>query len=653
MKKLFTYLVGIVALAGAFTACNVKEAEEAAALGLNIKVFSPTKVVAGSQMTISGNGFSTATEVVFPEAVSVTTFKVVSDGMIRVTVPSGIAAEGGNIIVRSADDEAVSRLPMTVGNPTITGYSKQPGESIQGGELLTIYGKDLEFITSVELLDADGNPVTIPDSQFYRKGTSTVIIIVPKQVYEGTFTGKVNTVDGKTFNMPELAYEPAAEGGHWEKVKKPFWTNEDPEGNGAVSWSGTYRFALEGHDGNDECIAEFPQAIWDRIKTETFYIRYTAADPTQYQVRVTNGWWDTQWLGKDNDVAPWANTELITDNEDGTFTIEVTLGNDPLVETLDEKHLLLTGSGFTPLSLSFEEEEWVEGGGEGHMELVKTILWKNEDPEGNGAVSWSGTYRFALEGNDGNNECIAEFPADVWNTIKTETFYIRYTAADPTQYQVRVTNGWWDVQWLGKDNDVAPWANTELITDNEDGTFSIEVTLGDDPLVETLDEKHLLITGSGFTPLEIYTVKEEWVGGGGGGPKEVDFWVNDGGPAVSWSGDYRFALEGHDGNNECIAEFPEDVWNKIKTGTFYLKYTAADPTQYQVRVTNGWWDVQWLGKDNDVAPWANAELITDNEDGTFTIVITLGDDPLVETLDEKHLLLTGSGYTPVKLFFLE
>ena len=129
--------------------------------------------------------------------------------------------------------------------------------------------------------------------------------------------------------------------------------------------------------------------------------------------------------------------------------------------------------------------------------------------------------------------------------------------------------------------------------------------------------------------------------------------MNDGGPAVSWSGDYRFALEGHDGNNECIAEFPEDVWNKIKTGTFYLKYTAADPTQYQVRVTNGWWDVQWLGKDNDVAPWANAELITDNEDGTFTIVITLGDDPLVETLDEKHLLLTGSGYTPVKLFFLE
>ena len=220
---------------------------------------------------------------------------------------------------------------------------------------------------------------------------------------------------------------------------------------------------------------------------------------------------------------------------------------------------------------------------------------------------------------------------------------------------MRVTNGWWDTQWLGANNDVAPWANQELITDNEDGTFSIVVTLGDDPLVETLDEKHLLITGSGFTPLELYFEEEVWVGPQAG-PVEVDFWVNndpEGNGAVSWSGVYRFALDGNDGNNECIATFPEDVWNKIKTGTFYINYTAADPTSYQVRVTNGWWDTQWLGANNDVAPWAYQELITDNEDGTFTIEVTLGDDPLVETLDQKHLLITGSGFTPMKLFFLE
>ena len=66
----------------------------------------------------------------------------------------------------------------------------------------------------------------------------------------------------------------------------------------------------------------------------------------------------------------------------------------------------------------------------------------NNDPEGNGAVAWNGTYRFGLEGNYGNNECIATFPADIWNRVKTETLSMQYRPADPTQYQVRVTNGW-------------------------------------------------------------------------------------------------------------------------------------------------------------------------------------------------------------------
>ena len=53
-----------------------------------------------------------------------------------------------------------------------------------------------------------------------------------------------------------------------------------------------------------------------------------------------------------------------------------------------------------------------------------------------------------------------------------------------------------------------------------------------------------------------------------------------------------------------------------------------------------------------LAPWNLAEMIIDNGDGTYTIEINFGDDPIVETLDEKHLLFTGSGFTPIKLFQL-
>ena len=645
MKHIINYLgalLAVVLIGATFTACSDEDAQSAN-VGLGIKTFFPTKVVTNQPMTINGSGFNGVTEIEFPGGKKVTDFEIVGNDMIRVNAPSGIAADGGKIIVRTADDEAESHMSLTLGHTYVTGYSKQPGEKATGGELIDVFGSDLEFINGVELLDADGVPQIIDHKEFYRKGTYKLTIRLPKKnIYKGTFVGILHTYDGQSIMMPELAYEPGADEGHWETVKTTIWKNEDPDGNGVVNWSGTYRFGLDGHDGNNECITTFPEDVWNTLKTGTFYILYSAPDPTQYQIRVTNGWWDTQWMGKDNDIAPWNMAERIIDNGDGTFYIEVNFGDDPLVGTLDEKHLLLTGSGYTPLEIYTEEDIWIDGPG-GDQE-VKTVIWTGD---GTTAVNWNGVYRFGLDGHDGNNECIATFPEDIWNRLKTETFYVKYTVADPTQYQIRVTNGWWDTQWMGKDNDIAPWNMAERIIDNGDGTFYIEVNLGDDPLVGTLDEKHLLLTGSGYTPLEIYFI--DIIHGGGGGSENV-FWENSGAGAVSWNGTYRFGLDGHDGNNECITTFPQDIWDKIKTGTFYLLF-KPEADSYQVRVTNGWWDTQWMGKDNDIAPWNMADRIIDNGDGTYYIEINFGDDPLVGTLDEKHLLFTGDGYTPLKLYF--
>ena len=627
MKKIFKYF-GIflsVAMLGVFTSCNIEEITESADLGLGIKVFFPTKVVAGQPMTINGSGFSDVREIVFPNGVTVSNFEIVSDDMIRVTAPAGIAASGGNLIVRTADEEAESRLPLTLGSTAISGYSKQEGESIKGGEQLTIYGKDLEFISSVELLDPDGNPLILQDEDFYRKGTSMVIITLPGKVFEGSFAGKVYTFDGREFLMPELAYEPASDGGHWETVKTTIWKNE---GGPAVSWSGTYRFALEGHDGNNECIAEIPQDIWNKMMTETFYIDIQATDP---QVRVTTGWWDPNWMA--GDIQP--GNELLTDNGDGTWTVEINLTDNPdVVAALVDRHLLVTGDRYTPVEIYFKEDIWVDGGG--HMEIVKTDIWKNE---GSPAVSWSGTYRFALEGHDFNNECIAEIPQDIWDKMMTETFYIDIQATDP---QVRVTTGWWDPSW--KVGDIQP--GNELLTDNGDGTWTVAINLTDDPdFVAALIDRHLLFTGDRYTPIEIYVMEEIWVDGGDDQPKEDVFWENGGSGAVSWNGTYRFALEGHDYNNECIGEFPQDIWDKIKTKTFYLVVESSDP---QVRVTTGWWDPSW--KVGDIQP--GNELITDNGDGTWTVEINISDDAdFLAALDERHLLFTGDRYIPLKLYF--
>ena len=638
MKHIINFLsalLTVVLIGTTFTACSEDDDNGSANIGLGIKAFFPTKVVTNQPITINGSGFNGVTEIEFPGGTKVTNFEIVSNDMIRVNAPAGIPADGGKFIVRTANDEVESRLPLTLGHTVVSGYSKQEGETASGGELITVYGTDLEFINSVELLDADSVTQIIDHKDFYRKGTSTLIFRVPlKNIYSGTFVGTLHTFDGRNFSLPELTYEPAADEGHMEIVKTIYWKNEDPEGNGAVNWSGQYRFGLDGTDGNNECITTFPEDIWNKLKTESFYMKYVPADPSSYQIRVTTGWWSTQWMGADNDIAPWNMAERIIDNGDGTFSIEVFFDNDPIVNVIDVEHILFTGSGYTPLEIYTEEEIWIDGPGQ---QEVKTYVWQNDGSAD--AISWSGQCRFALVGHDGNSECIAEIPEDLWQRLKTDTFYLTIEATDP---QVRVTTGWWDPSW--KVGDIQP--GNELLTDNGDGTFTVTVNLSDDPdFVAALDERHLLFTGDRYTLKDIYFI--DFVSGGGGAKENV-FWQGDGsaGP-VSWSGAYRFALEGHDGNNECIGEFPQDIWDKIKTTTFYLVVEAEDP---QIRVTTGWWDHSWVA--GDLQP--GNELLTDNGDGTWTAKINISDDAdFVNELDDRHLLFTGDRFTPLRLYFLE
>ena len=499
MKKIVKYIALAVVLTGAFSACIKEKDPTAADMGLGIKTFFPTKVVAGQPMTINGNGLADVTEIVFPGDVTVTNFQLVGGEMIRVNAPQGIAAEGGKLVIRTADDEAVSSADLTLGHTVISGYSKQEGESIQGGEELKIYGKDLEFISGIELMDADGNPMLLDDTMFYRKGTSVVSILIPKKtIYDGTFVGKVFTVDSQEFDMPSLKYSPAAQGGHWETVKTVVWTNEDPAGNGAINWSGTYRFGLEGHDGNNECIATFGQEVWEKLIGGPFHIKFVPAEGfDSYQIRICNGWWTEQWMADDI----MAGSEAIVDNGDGTFSVAVDVTSNPeFVATLEEKHLLITGSGFIPLELYFEEEVFVNDDGPKEVDI-----WKNEDVTGNGAINWSGTYRFGLEGHDGNNECIATFGQEVWEKLIGGPFHIKFVPAEGfDSYQIRICNGWWTEQWMADDI----MAGSEAIVDNGDGTFSVAVDVTSNPdFVATLEEKHLLITGSGFIPLRLYFVE--------------------------------------------------------------------------------------------------------------------------------------------------
>ncbi len=602
-----------------FSACSDDDDNGSANVGLGIKTFFPTKVVTNQPLTINGSGFDAATEIEFPGGAKVTNFEIVSNDMIRVNTPAGIPADGGKIVVHTANDQAESKMSLTLGHTNVTGFSRQAGETVTGGELIEVYGTDLEFIKSVELLDADSATLTIDHKDFERKGTSKLVFRVPrKNIYEGSYTGQLLTYDNRTIAMPELIYEPAADDGHWETVKTTVWKNDGSLGE--INWGGDYRFAPQSNSTGEECYT-VPQDVWEKLKTSQFYVTIKGANP---QIRVTSGWWSTTWMG--DDIFP--GNDRLADNGDGTYTLTVDLAGDPLLDVLDAQHLLFTGSGYTVEEIFFAEDVWIDGPGDVE---VKVPVWTNGGTLGE--INWGGDYRFAPESNSTGEECYT-VPQDVWEKLKTTPFYVTIKGANP---QIRVTSGWWSTTWMG--DDIFP--GNERLTDNGDGTFTLKVELAGDPLLDVLDAQHLLFTGSGYTVEEIYFI--EMQSGGGAGPKEDIFWENGGAGAVSWNGTYRFALEGHDGNNECIAQFPQDVWDKIKTSTFYLVVEATDP---QIRVTNGWWDTQWL---SDFQP--GNELLTDNGDGTWTLEINIAGDPLVDTIDEKHILFTGDRFTPVKLYF--
>ena len=575
MKNIFRFFGTIltVVLAAALTGCSLEEQLESADLGLHVKVFFPTKVVEGQPMTINGSGFSEATEIVFPGEVVVTDFQIVSNDMIRVDAPAGIAAEGGNIIVRTAEEEAESPLPLTLGCTVISGYSVEPGMTVDGGSQITIYGTDLEFVNAVELLDADGNPALVEDKTFNKKATASIIFTVPKKVYEGTFVGKVCTIDGKTFEMPELTYKPASDGGYFETVQHVIWENPDPEGIGSVSWSGQYRFYGEGNaDSNNECIAMIAADHWNIIKTGTFYLKFAPAADA-YQIRANTGWWS---FDGDGVYDIHGGDERIIDNGDGTFSLAYTLSEEPLASgilgLIDEQHLLFTGTGYTPLKLYYTEEVWVPGGA---VEIVRTSIWKNDGSVG--AAAWSGSpYRFAMEGKDGLNECVATIAPETWEKMKTTPFKVDIQpAAD--WFQVRILDGWWSVG-NNDANDITP--NYEGLVDNGDGTFTFVVDLPSKPdLIPVLDDQHLLFAGDGFTILEMYW-EEEVLVPGGGTPTEVVLWEGEA-IAEDWANQPNILSDAGVELQEAGAQPGQ---------TIYLYMEPIDPAQHwYLELVEGHW----------------------------------------------------------------
>ncbi len=578
MKNILKYMKAILAclfVSLAFVACSDDDDLGSADLGLGIKVFAPTHVVAGQPMTINGSGFGDLEAIEFPGGIKVSSFEPVTNEMIRVVVPAGMPTEGGKIILHGKNGESVeSRLPLTIGKTVISGYSKQPGEKVNGLEEITIRGEDLLFVNEIVLLDENEEPLSVPQSDFSRIAPNRLVLKVPNTVFNGTFAGTIKTFDGQSFTMPEFEYEQTkeAESGHWETVKTYLWKNGEHSTIPAPSWSGEGRFASASHSSGEETYA-FSEEEWEILKTKPFRIEIEKlAD--WVNLRVTTGWWSTNYLGMES------LNDLVQEDEDGNFYVEMNLQDDPaLLALLDEQHLLFTGQDYKLLGIYTLEQQWV--GGEGHMEIVKTTFWKNGEHSTIPAPSWSGEGRFASASHSSGEETYA-FSEEEWEILKTQPFRIAIEK-NADWVNLRVTTGWWSTNYLGMES------LNDLVQQDEDGTYYVEIDLSKDPaLLALLDEQHLLFTGQDYKLLEIYQVKEEWVGGGDGGSQETILWE---GKAVAddW-GNQPFILS--DGGAE-LAEA------NAKEGQILRFFITPTEENWNLQIVEGHWGGTYVDYNQD------------------------------------------------------
>ncbi len=477
MKHIINYLgalLAVVLIGATFTACS-EDDKDSANVGLGIKTFFPTKVVTNQPMTINGSGFADVTKIEFPGDIEVTNFEIVSNEMIRVNAPAGISAEGGKIKVETSDGEAESSQSLTIGHTSVTGFSKQPGDEANGGDLIEVYGSDLEFINKIELLDADGETQFVDHKDFYRKGTSQLMFRVPlKNIFEGTFVGYLHTYDGQKIAMPELAYAPNKGGGYWEKVENVIWEGNEDLSDGKQPFIGT------------DAGAEFIKYNVQPGEMIRFYIEPTEED---WYFEVFEGHWGPKYAKYSGETNPDLKV-----GEQGYVELELTQ------EIIDAALIqgwwggIFVVQGKVKLTkVVVLQEVWHEPEGGGGSDL-ETTIWGEETVFGD----WSATIAI---------------PADKFADVKEGDIIRVYYKDKGSDYNpiFKHVDNW------------ADWSELQSVKAEEDGYFEATVPAA---AVSELKEKGLRFQGLGFTVTKVDLILKG-AGGGGGDSGSGAIWEEE------------------------------------------------------------------------------------------------------------------------------
>lgn len=473
MKRIISFILKAAILIQAFTfgACAPEIAEEAAE-GLVIKSFMPVAVMPGCEMTVTGNGFEDVVSVVFPDGIEVTDLKIVTDNMIKVTVPSGIVQEGGKLIVVTPDGKAESHVSMRPAKPVVK--SLDPGDEIKPGKTLTIKGEDMEFVTKVLFPSStEGEFVAIEAMDFLRKSPDNVKVTVPKGIYNGIAKLSVETFEGKILETPEISIASGPSDEDWYIVCKiqsaaaEMFLTRNPGASTPI---------IQSASGNKD--QEF---TFVPIKEEknTYYLKNNATG--EYLSIGSEYEWRMGW---------YADPSAAPKPENAKFQVSPIAGTDYCkIHVLGSVDLGLdsTGDWSEVYSNKYAENgnyyQWIihkisgpEFGECPEWVSNETFIW-----EGSVYISWSGMTDLSWGGYD-------------WSTVAPGTILTAHVELDPAYdyWQIRFAkgNGWSSLPTGLELGDNIPM---------EPGTTEFGITLSEADLDELVNQGGLVMTGTNFT----------------------------------------------------------------------------------------------------------------------------------------------------------
>lgn len=602
MKRIISFILkaAILIQAVTFGACTPEIAEEAAE-GLVIKSFMPVAVMPGCEMTITGNGFEDVVSVVFPDGIEVTDFKIVTDNMINVTVPSGIVQEGGKLVVVTPDGKAESHVSMRPAKPVVR--SLDPGDEIKPGKTLTIKGEDMEYVTEVIFPGKEeGETVSILSMDFLRKSPDNVKVIVPDGIFSGIAALSVKIADGRTLATPEITMT----------------SGPSPDDN--------YIFCTIKSAAVDRYITRNPSASTPIIQDKTggkdqefvfipvdgeygtYYLKNVGSE--EYLSIGSEYEWRMGWYADPSEAPKPENAKFQVfpiEGTDGYYRIHVLGSIDLGLDSTDDWSEVYSNKS----DKSNPYYQWVINKTSGPdfadpnaappVEEGPKVLWEGvqePNPDDSGWVSLSLTSE---------------------NLTGLSVGSILRMYFTPTEGQ------WQQLDYRdGNDGAVAgyEWAGMDGFPTFADGYIDLEVTQ------ELFDR--ISVTGISFRGFWFTITKIELIGGAAqeppaGGGEETFIW--EGSVYIEWSGMDELSWGKYD-------------WSTVTPGTILTAYVELSPDYdyWQIRFAkgNGWSSLPTGLEMGDNIPM---------EAGTTQIGITLSEADLDELVNQGGLIITGTNFT--------